>query len=244
MNYKHLLLLLVGLLIGQASTAQKLLRPYLTFSHKKVAYITLKDGTEIQGFIKGIDRKKGLIEEIKVKDLAGNKKKYHPDEIAHMYLPPSGFAKFAVTYEVMSDVRVWDNPELTRSYIDMGYVYFEHADVKIKKETRSLLMQLLNPTFSSKVKVYHDPRAKETTSVGFGKEPIEESIAKSYFIKTGESVVYKLRKKDYIEQFPIIFQDCASMLQKHEKPNWLDLEEHIYEYSQQCEQEKKVDDQN
>ena len=51
--------------------AQELLSPSFTFSHKKTAYLTLIDGTELNGNIKDIDREKGLIEEIKIIDGKG-----------------------------------------------------------------------------------------------------------------------------------------------------------------------------
>jgi transcriptional antiterminator Rof (Rho-off) len=70
--------------MGQA-TAQDLVSPTFTYSHKKTSYITLKDGSEITGTIKDLDRKKGLIEEIKIVNEAGKKLKLIPEYVASMY---------------------------------------------------------------------------------------------------------------------------------------------------------------
>ena len=51
--------------------AQQLRSPTNTFSHQKMAYITLVDGTEVEGTIDDVDRKKGLIEFIKIIDASG-----------------------------------------------------------------------------------------------------------------------------------------------------------------------------
>jgi|TARA_B110000259_G_scaffold172414_1_gene204819 hypothetical protein len=45
--------------------SQQLLTPSFGFSHKKTSYITLTDGTEINGTIKDIDRKKDLLNILK-----------------------------------------------------------------------------------------------------------------------------------------------------------------------------------
>jgi nitrate reductase beta subunit len=66
--------------------------------------------------------------------------------------------------EVASDAQKGSNDELNQERLKEGYVYFENANLQIKKGRQmELLMQLLNPTFSKQVKVYHDPMAKQTT---------------------------------------------------------------------------------
>ena len=54
--------------------AQELMRPFAGYSKKKVAYITMDDGTKIQANLKDFKYKKGLIEVIKLKDISGGKK--------------------------------------------------------------------------------------------------------------------------------------------------------------------------
>jgi len=228
---QKLLFVLLGLFIFGSLNAQKLLSPALTFSHKKTAYITLMDGTEIQGNIKDIDRKKGLIEFIKLKDGAGKKHKLDADKIKHMYLPPSGFDKLSKLNEMIFDADNWDSENLNKDYIMQGYVYFELSDVKIKKKTRKLLMQLLNPEFSKEVKIYHDPFAKETMSLGIGPVKAIGGDAKSYYLKKGDKAAYKIKKKDYKDEFKPLFQSCKEMIKKFAKPAWSDLVEHVLAFS-------------
>lgn len=230
MTQKFLLILLCTFIFG-ALNAQRLLSPSLSFSHKKTAYITLTDGTEIQGNIKDIDRKKGLIEFIKLKDGKGKKHKLDADKIKHMYLPPSGLDKLGKIDEMLFDADNWDSENLNKDYIMQGLVYFELSDVKIKKKNRKLLMQLLNPEFSKQVKIYHDPFAKETMSLGIGPVTAIGGDAKSYYLAKGDGAAYKVKKKNYKDEFKPLFQSCDEMIKTYTKPSWSDLVEHVIAFS-------------
>ena len=232
---KKSLLILLAFAFIIDTNAQDLLSPSLSFSHKKTAYITLANGKEIQGNIKDIDRKKGLIEYVKLKDGDGKKHKLDAEDIKFMYLPPSGLDKLTKAMDFLGDAQKWNDDKLDQDLLNNGYVYFENANVKIKKKTRVLLMQLLNPTFSKKVKVYHDPMAKETMSAGIGGIKLAGGHAKSYFIQKGKAAAYKLKKKDYKSEFKPMWGKCKAVM-KEFKGNikWSDLTKHVVKYSE-CE---------
>nr|WP_319400485.1 hypothetical protein [uncultured Carboxylicivirga sp.] len=215
-------------------SGESLLTPSFTFSHKKTAYVTLKDDTEIKGNIMDIDREKGLIESVKIKDGNGKKHKLKPESIKHMYLPPSGLDKFTKAGDVFFDAQKWNNQRLQQDLINQGYVYFEQTDVKIKKKTQKLLVQLLNPSFSSKICVYHDPKAKETMSLGVGGVDVAGGIAKSYYIKKDtDTAAYKLTKKDYQKQFTMFWANCDKLVDEFgSSPKWRNLTEHIHKYDE------------
>jgi len=230
-SMKLLKITFLFLIVSSATIAQDLLSPSFMFSHKKIAYITLLDGTEIQGNIKDIDRKKGLIEYIKIKDGSGKKHKLDADQVKHAYLPPSGFDKLVKADKFLNDVRKWTDEKLNQDFFSKGYIYFELADVKIKKKNRKLLMQLLNPDFSKEVKIYHDPFAKETMSIGIGPAKIG-GISKSYYVAKGENAAYRLKKKDYAANFKPLWQSCESMMTKYERPKWSELVKHAISFSE------------
>jgi hypothetical protein len=209
-----------------------------TFSSKKESYLTLKDGTEVIGFIDDIDRKKGLIEEITIKDKDGKKLKYKPDQIDHMYISPSGFDKLASGLDKMYDATTWDEDKtLNQAHLKAGYSLFESSEVMIKKDKKVLLMQLLNPAFASKIRVYFDPFASETSSVGFGGIKVAGGDAKSYYVKKGSNVAFKLEKKNYEEEEKNLYGDCdnyASKIGVKGKLKWTDLHKHILAYTKEC----------
>ncbi len=228
-------LMLVGLVLSItfSLSAQKLLPSYGRFSKKKISHVFLKDGSEIQGYIKDIDRKKGLIKRIKIKDLDGKKHKLKAEEIDHMYLYPSGFSKFSKAYSFMSDATKWDNDTYSKGLFGDGYVLFEQSEVYLKKnkgKKRTLLLQLLNPSFSSKIKIYSDPYARETMSMGFGGIKVAGGIAKSYYVKKGDDIAFRLKSKYYKKQYKSLFEGCDKLVNM-KKAKWSKFEENVFDYS-------------
>lgn len=237
---KNIIILFVLAFSANSISAQDFLQGADRFSSKKESYLTLKDGTEVTGFIKDIDRKKGLIEEIKLK-VNGKKVKYKPEDIDFMYLMPSGFDKFTKAYDGAFDItelekdRTLNQRTLNQDLIEKGYVYFETVDVKIKKKTRTLLMQLINPGYDSKIRVYHDPFASESTSLGFGGIKVAGGDKKSYYVKVGDGIAYKLKSKHYKKQWKTIFEECSGIEKAFEgKMKWKKFSEHIYHYTTEC----------
>jgi len=224
-------------ILASSLTAQDFLDGAFTFSSKKESYITLADGKELTGFIDDIDRKKGLIEEITIIDLNKKKIKLKPEEVKHMYIVPSGFDKLSSGMNNMYDAKKWNEDKSAHAeHIKAGYVFFETTEVMVKKKKLTLLLQLLNPGFANKIKVFFDPYAGETASFGFGGIKLAGGDAKSYYFKKGDNVAYKMEKKNYDDELENLYGDCPSFKKEFEKKmGWSIVEKHIFYYSGKCE---------
>ena len=229
---KQVLTLLPFILIFQSLNGQQLLSPSYTFSRNKTSYITLTDGSEINGTIKDIDRKKGLIKFIKIKDGAGKKHKLKPEDVKFMYLPPSGLDKYSKATGLLFDAQKWNDEKLNQDLLNQGHIYFELADVKIKKKNRQLLMQLLNPSFSKVIKIYHDPFAKQTASLEVGGVNVVGGDAKSYYIAKGNKPAFRLKKKNYKKEFVPLWGSCQNIIEEFNNQKWSDLVKHVIAYSE------------
>jgi hypothetical protein len=218
------------------SFGQDFLDGAFTFSSKKESYITLKDGKEIVGFIDDIDRKKGLIEEITIKDMDKKKIKLKPEEVKHMYVAPSGWDKLSKGANLMNDATKWGEDKSAHAeHIKNGYVFFETTEVMIKKDKMTLLLQLVNPGFARGIKVYFDPRASESTSFGVGGITVAGGGAKSYYFKKGDNVAYKMEKKNYDDEFANLYGDCPELNKEFAKQQgWSKVEKHVFFYSENC----------
>ncbi len=218
------------------SWSQSFVPGFASFSGKKSTYITMEDGTEIEGFIKKFSLKKGLIEEIKIKGLNDKKVKINPEKIKFIYVPPSGLAKLANRIEAASDLKKLQDGELVSQYLDDGYLFMEKSKVKVKKKTDNYIMQLVNPSYSGKIKIYNDPRAKEGASVGVGGMKLAGGLEKSYYMKKkGEDVAVRITKKDYKKEMTEIFSECPELLKKYaDDPKWSKFEMFVYDYSVMC----------
>ena len=231
-------LTLVLLIVGFALMAQTFSPPFQGFSRKKTTFITMKDGNEISVIVKKLSFKKGLIDEIKVEPANGGKKiKISPEDIDHMYIPPSAFAKMGQALDAMSDINKIQDGDLNSGHLDDGYLYMESSNVQVKKKkTQYCMLQLMNPTFSGKIKVYNDPFAGETASVGIGGMTVAGGLAKSYYIKKeGEDLARRIKKKEYKQDMAMLFGECKDIVSKYgAEPRWDEFEMFIYDYSTMC----------
>ncbi|TRX52389.1 hypothetical protein FNH22_22010 [Fulvivirga sp. M361] len=215
--------------------SQQFAVPLEGFSRSKTAYLHMEDGTKFEGLLGGFKRSKGLIETVKMKNPNGKKLKIDPAKISFMYLPPNNLAKFSAAMEQAGNIQNWEKQTtVDTSLMNKGYVYFEKTPTKIKKKTDDLMLQLMNASFSSKIKVYHDPFAKETASIGLAGVDVVGGLDKSYYVKkAGEDAAFRLMKKNYREEFIKVFGDCDELVKKYRSDvKWSDLETHVYEYTQ------------
>jgi hypothetical protein len=208
---------------------------YNSYSGKKLSYVTLKDGTKIVGHKKDVDRKKGQIYYIKIKDKdSGKKVKLKSDKIKEMYLHPGGLQKAFKTLNHIYDVRQWERSDLDNDVLNQGYIYFKNqmVSLKNKKKEKEYLMQLVNAPFSKFIEVYGDPFAKQTTKLGFAGFNLAGGLAKSYYVKK-EGKIFWLRKKNLEDYYTTLFGDSKEFKEKYpvDKIKWLHFSEYVAEYT-------------
>lgn len=233
-----LLTLAIAFLMVIGVNAQDEMRftsPVVGFSKKKTAYIFKTDGSKVTCNIKSLKWTKGLIDEIKISDLDGEKIKISPEDISHMYAPPSGAQKLGNAIDFGLNATQWENSDLDQELLGEKLVYFESTQMKVKKKTLQVMGQVLNPTYCKNIRVYSDPFAKESMGVGVGGVTVAGGLDKSYYIKkAGEASGYKLEKKNYSEEFKLIFSDAPKLIEKYgDAPKWSEFETHVWEYAQE-----------
>ncbi len=203
------------------------------FSKKKTAYIFKENGDKITCTIKSLKWTKGLIDEIKILDLEGNKVKISPEDISHMYLPPSAAQKLGNALDFADNATQWDNSDLDKELLGEKLVYFEKTKMKVKKKVVTVMAQVLNVTYCKQIRVYADPYAKETMGASVGGVTVAGGLDKSYYIKkAGEDTGYKLEKKNYTEEFKLIFSEAPKLTETYgDAPKWKEFETHVWEFA-------------
>ena len=208
---------------------------YNSYSPRKLSVVILNDGTRIEGYKKDVDRKKGQIYYIKIKDsVSGKKLKFEADQISEMYLYPGGLEKLSKTFEYTFDARQWENRNLENDILNRGYIYFKKHNVKLKnkKKPKDYLMQLVNPTFCKYIEVYGDPFAGETMGFGIGGINLAGGLDKSYYIKKGDDIFW-LHKRDFKDWYDKLFGDSEEFKNTYTLKDfrWRDLGTYIQEYT-------------
>jgi len=96
------------------------------------------------------------------------------------------------------------------------------------------LLQLVNPSFGKKIRVYNDPWAGETASVGVAGIKVAGGNEKSYYVKNGDEVAYRIKKKEYSKQYKKLYNNCKAVSKKYPKVKWDDFAKHIAEFTTEC----------
>jgi hypothetical protein len=243
-------LLLALLLVSTASFAQKVkyskeekkeMNKYLfnegfnTASQKKISTIILKDNNEHQGYAKSWVKQKGQILSITIEDIdTGKPVKFEAKDIAEMYLYATESEKSMRAAKFISNMRNYSTKKYRKSISDDA-IPFENQTVSLKnkKESKTFLMQVINPEFNEKISVYYDPFAKETGGFGFAGAPtFGGGVIKSYYVRKGDKVMW-LHKDDFEDNYDFLFGDNPEFMKKYPKDSveWDYFSFLVYQYT-------------
>jgi hypothetical protein len=99
------------------------------------------------------------------------------------------------------------------------------------------LMQLLNPGFDSKLKVFADPNPnRETSGIGIAGVKLTGGIDKSYLFVQNSQKAILVKKGSYKKNFEELYKNCPAMVAGFtgEKIKWEDVAGHVFAYDQIC----------
>jgi hypothetical protein len=194
--------------------------------------VTLKSGDVIHGKFTGGSSSNNGLNKITIKLENGEKVKYTAEEVVLLKIKCSELAKMFMMTDATVSVKEMANTDFNE-IVNREYLIFEEA-LLAKKADKYSLLQLLNPGFDSKIKVY--PTSEKTMGMSLGGIPITGGSDKSYqFVKGGQKA-FKISKGDYKKKFESIYGDCPEMISRvtGEKLKWEDLAAHVFIYDQLC----------
>lgn len=228
---KHLLTLclLQGLFLVSAS-AQQFLPPIERYSGSKPGYLVLKTGERVEFTLDDLDRKRGLIVNVAGKTADGKKFSYSAEQIQELGLTPSDYAKLASISESTRSIAKMQRNQVNESARNLVLFYNEQLD----EPRREALLQLVNPGFESRIRVYNDPFAAETMGVGFAGVQVTGGMDKSFYVRANGKT-FRLKKKDYDKAFVDLFSSCKGLMTKYGKDfAWRDFCYHVFMFDQEC----------
>ena len=205
------------------------------FSSTKPTYMTMEDGREMEVKLQRVKYRRGLIEELVFRDEANEKISVPLDEIKEMHIPFHELAKVAALMETSGNLNQMMKRDIKNDIFDQDYAYFVKSDVKIGRKTRTLLMQVLNPSFSSEIMVFMDPMANQTGSVFWRNLAVTGGDSKSFYIKRkGDDRAYRVFKRNYRKLSQELFGDCPEVKEEFRRLRWIDFAKHIYYKQENC----------
>lgn len=195
--------------------------------------VRLQSGEEVRGtFSGGVYVNNGLAK-LKIKLGNGENAKFLPEQVVSLHVKASGLMKLYMISEAGSSIRELTNADFDK-IVDREWVVFETATTPRQKETKRIL-QLLNPGFDSKIKVFAEPNAK-TGGLAIGGIQVTGGEDRVYlFVKGGEKA-FKVKKGSYSENFQELYSDCPEMISHFQggKIRWDDVALHVFVYDQLC----------
>lgn len=228
---KNLLTLCLSILISFSVCAQ-FISPVENLPTPADVEITLKDGKEVVGRITSAMSMNGTLRSVTVKDAEKNKYKFKADEMKVMKVKMTELAKLEAMGEASSSLTEMLNADF-EEINNREWVIYEQALLPKKKDKYALL-QLLNPGFDSRIKVYQNPDANETGQVSLGGMALAGGEDRSYLMVKDGSKSSKVRKSSYKKTFPEIFEGCEALQAYQDKPRFQDFASHVFLFNKEC----------
>jgi hypothetical protein len=223
---------------------QEFIQPYKQLPYGNEAIIITSSGEEIKGTLKsgsgGFD---GYLKKLTIIDGKGTKRKFVSEtgDVVSIKIKLEKKDKFFLAAETAgknlgSGVNLHTLSKLGKKdfkeVLERDYMLLQR-ELSHKKKSKYVWMQLLNPGYHGKIKIYQDAFARETK--GFG--GLGGGVTKSYMVVKGDNKAIKIKKKKYKKEFKNLFGDCAVMMEHFgdSKIKWKDFAKHVFLYDQSCE---------
>lgn len=201
----------------------------------KPAKIVLVSGEEFEGKLVSAGLINGYLNKISIKKEDGTKVKLEPENVATLSVKASKMAKLSMMAESTQSIKTAAKADFNE-IAQREFIIFE-TGLRDKKKDKPRLMQLLNPGFDSKIKVFADPNAKETKGIGMAGVKLTGGVDKSYLFVVNKEKAVKVKKGNYKKNFDELYASCPTMVETFsgEKTKWKDVAGHVFVFDQICE---------
>lgn len=219
---------------ANSATGQGFIVPVEDTPHAQQCYVLRTDGTRIEGKLKAISQSKG-IKNVDIMNANGNKLRIEAADITELGVKVTGLVKMELIAESTETVKKLTNADF-KEINNREYIIYQQALMPGQKD-RYALLQLLNPGFDSRIKVFQDPWASETQGISHQGISITGGEDKSYLFVKDDGRAFKVKKGSYKKDFDDIFGDCLKMVQAYagERTRFKDAAEHVWVYDRACE---------
>jgi hypothetical protein len=213
--------------------AQGFIIPVEEVPHSNECYIIKTDGSRMEGKIKSYDMTEG-IKSVTVENVDGQKEKISAVEIFELGVKVTGIVRMELMAESTETIKKFTKADFNE-IAKREYIVYQQALMPGKKDKFALL-QLLNPGFDSRIKVFQDPFAVETQGLNTEVVSITGQQDKSYLFVKDNDRAFKVKKGSYKKDFDEIFGDCSKMVEAYggEKTKFKNAAEHVWVYDHAC----------
>lgn len=217
--------------ISLQASSQAFISAVSEFQPSNDCVMELLDGTVVKGKVASATIAFGYLSSLTLKEADGTKHKHKAETIKQFKVKMGFLAKLDAAAEGSSSIGEIIQTDYNE-IIEREYIIYEQALLP-KKKDKYRLLQLVNPGFDSKIKVFDDPGGKETSGmISGGKD-------KSYLVVVNGEKSVEVKKGNYKKDFAELYGDCKKFMEtvQPKKPNFWDMAAHVYVYDQLCNDE-------
>lgn len=196
--------------------------------------IKLADGNTLRGKFLNGTLINGYFTKIAFQLDNGEKRKLKPEEVLRLSIKASTLMKLAMLSEAGSSIKEYSKTD-HQKVLKRDSVIFERA-LKAKEKNEYALMQLLNPGFDNRLKVFIDPQARKSTELGMSNITFTGGENRVYLLVKNDEKAFRIKKNTYPKNIQEIYSDCPMLLADLEgkEAEWKDVAAHVYVYDQVC----------
>lgn len=228
---------IIAILLSSLSYGQAFIAPVQDLVPSKDCKMELLDGTIIQGKMTSAIVVSGFLKTVNIQDAAETKHKYKAEQIKRLKVKAGTLAKIDMIAENSTSLQNFIKTDFS-SVIQREYIIYEQALLP-KKKDKYRLLQLLNPGFDNRIKVFQDPNAKETTGINVKGVKLTGGDEKSFLVVKDGAKSEKIKKSKYKKEFPILFSDCdLAKVIDSSKIKFKNFAAHVFIYDQTCNENK------
>ena len=202
-------------------------------SSSRDVYVVTNAGDTVRGRVNSSTVINGQIRALTIKSPDKTKYKYKAADIQVFAIRATQFMNMTSVMSVPNILRASETDY--DKIMQREWIIFDQA--LLPNKDKYALMQLLNPDFSSKIKIYVNPNANETGTLSIGGTAITGGEDTSYFVVTEGKKSEVYRKRKYADEaMTRLFKDCEAFANEYagEKFKWSDFSEHVLVYDQLC----------
>lgn len=202
-------------------------------STAKEVYVVTTNADTIKGRMNGATLINGQMRSFTIKRPDKSKVKFKSAEVKLLAIKATGFMNWT---SALSTPNIKRAQEMDYEKImKREWVIFDQA--LLPNKDKYALMQLLNPDFDSKIKVYLNPNANETASMEFNGLALSGGEDTSYLVVMSGNQSEIVKKRKYKEEaLTRLYTNCDDFTDafKGEDFKWEDFSEHVLTYDQLC----------
>jgi hypothetical protein len=231
---KTIYLVFVSLVMINYVNAQGFISPVTEFQTSDDCKIELVDGTVVKGKMGMVSFNNGNITSLTLKDEAGVKHKHKAAEVHRFYVKMGFLARMDAAAEASSSLKKALKADFDE-IANREYIIYEQALLP-KKKDKYRLLQLVNPGFDSRIKVYYNPSGNETSGISLGDVQLTGGEEKSYLVEIDDKKSIMVKKGKYNKLIAELYGDCPELIKilGNEKIKFKNMAAHVFGYDQLC----------